>query len=77
MDQVGDESEWMFQDLTYTSLFPKDGKEALQEPLRERTLGMRIGFGEHFHWQFGIVNNISWWPQNIDGAYFSRFILAF
>ena len=24
-----------------------------------------------------IVKNISWWPQNIDGVYFSRFILAF
>ncbi len=75
--RIGDESEWMFQDLTYTSLFPKDGRETLYQELRERTLGMRVGFGEHFLWQFGIVNNVSWQPQNIDGGIFSGLTLQF
>ncbi|MDP7138266.1 MAG: DUF3187 family protein [SAR324 cluster bacterium] len=77
MGRLGEESEWMLQDLTYTSLFPKDGREALHLSLRERTLGARIRFGSHFSWRLGIVENMTDYPNNIDLALFSGLSLGF
>ena len=77
MGRLGQESEWVLQDLTYGSLFPRDGREAMHLPLRERTLGARIRFGERFAWRFGMVKNMTDYPNNIDLALFSGISLAF
>ena len=77
MGRLGQESEWVLQDLTYSSLFPRDGREAMHLPLRERTLGARIRFGDRFAWRFGMVKNMTDYPNNIDLALFSGISLGF
>jgi hypothetical protein len=73
----GEDKEWFFQDLTYTSMFPKDGRETLYHDLRERTLGLRFRFGDSFTWRFGLANNVTWQPQNIDASFYSGLGLEF
>ena len=46
-------------------------------PLRERTLGARIRFGDRFALRFGTVKNMTDYPINIDLALFSGISLAF
>ena len=65
---LSERSQLLFQDLTYTSLFPRDGREALYQDLRERTLGFRYFLAEEVSLSFAITNNVSWQPNNIDAS---------
>ena len=73
----GSDAEVVFQDLTYTSLFPKDGRETLYHALRERTVGYRTTWGDAFSWKIGMANNVTWEANNIDVSFFTGFGLQY
>ncbi|MGK5093551.1 DUF3187 family protein [Deltaproteobacteria bacterium TL4] len=74
--QISDSTYFMVQDLFYSSLFPKDGRENLHYDLRERTVGFRFAFIEFLNLEIGHVNNITYSANNIDAGGFLKLIFV-
>lgn len=64
---------WSFilQTLEYSSPFPKD-KSTIAADVREITAGLRWFLTENLAFEFGMTENQSQGPQNIDIAFFSN-----
>ncbi|MBF0349600.1 MAG: DUF3187 family protein [SAR324 cluster bacterium] len=75
--QLSEYTYFLIQDLFYSTIFPKDGRESLHHDLRERALAIRIAVGENLNVETGLVNNVTWEPHNIDASFFFRLILAY
>ena len=65
----------ILQTLEYSSPFPKDNTSTISADIREITTGIRWYLLENLVMEFGLTENQSQGPQNIDIAFFSNLML--
>lgn len=64
----------LMQALVYTSVFPDDSDSTLGQDLVEITSGIRFFFTEGSALEFGLVENLTQGPHNIDVAFFANLV---
>lgn len=74
--RISDHWDYLLQTLEYSSPFPKDSTSTINADIREITTGFRWLLNDHTALDFGLTENQSQGPQNIDIAFFSNFMFS-